>query len=513
MKKTQNSWLEKKVYADRIGLNGNLTRSISGPVSRNFLAVIWFASILLMVACGTAGSDSASSATPTPLPTPVVLQKPTYVVEEGTVVKTLEFIGRISPVLEQELFFKTDGFVSNVYFSRGDQVTEEELLAELEIGDLSNNMAQQQVALRTSELTLASARQTIEDQLLEAEIGLEKLQLQLEQEQASRSSSRLITAGVNLQAAERELGEAQDAYDQAWEPARDWELNIYEPSCLPGQGGGVPCTGEPFHDRLERERIVADQRLARSQDNLTVSRAEYNDAYANRDATDFGAQILQKDIQLAQQRIEQLQRGVDPLLELDVERVGLDIEDTERRIGEAQLIAPFDGQLLSVAIHPGESAGAFSTVLVLADPSQLEVTAELGSDDLAEMSIGQKAIISLRSRPDQDYSGQVRQLPYPFGGGTIETDEGDTAVRISFDDPAVRLEMGELANVTIVLEEKKDVLWLPPAALRSFQGRTFVVVQEEDGSQRRVDVRTGIESEERVEILQGLAAGQVVVGE
>ena len=66
--------------------------------------------------------------------------------------------------------------------------------------------------------------------------------------------------------------------------------------------------------------------------------------------------------------------------------------------------------------------------------------------------------------------------------------------------------------MTIVLEEKQDVLWLPPAAIRRFQGRNFVVVQ--DGvAQRRVDVRIGIESEERVEILEGLTEGQVVIGE
>ena len=64
-----------------------------------------------------------------------------------------------------------------------------------------------------------------------------------------------------------------------------------------------------------------------------------------------------------------------------------------------------------------------------------------------------------------------------------------------------------------VLEEKLDALWLPPAAVRTFQGRNFVVVQDEDGSQRRVDVRLGIESEERVEILEGLERGQTVVGE
>jgi multidrug efflux pump subunit AcrA (membrane-fusion protein) len=110
-------------------------------------------------------------------------------------------------------------------------------------------------------------------------------------------------------------------------------------------------------------------------------------------------------------------------------------------------------------------------------------------------------------------SGFVRQLPYPYGGGTTEASEDDTAVRIAFDDPDVPLEMGELASVVIVLEEKSDALWLPPAAIRTFQGRNFVVVQDEDGSQRRVDVRLGIENEERVEILEGLERGQMVVGE
>lgn len=453
------------------------------------------------------------SATPTPLPTPIVPEKPTYQVERGTVVKTLEFTGRVSPVLEQELFFKTDGFVGDVLFSRGDQVAFGDLLAELEIGDLENRLAQQQLALKTAELNLEKAEQSRTDQLLEAQIALEKLQLQIDQEQATGSSSRLVSARVNLQAAERELGEAQDAYDQAWEPARDWELNVNDPMCLPGQGGAIPCTGETFHDRLERERIVSEQRLVRAKDNLTVARAEYNDAYASSSVDDITAQILDKDIQLAEHRIEQLERGVDPLLALDTERARLEIQDTERRIADAQLIAPFSGQILSVAIHAGDPVNAFKTVIVLADPDALEITAELGSEDLKEMSVSQLATIRLRNRPEEDLSGQVRQLPYPYGGGTVETDEDDTAARIAFDDPAVDLELGELATVIIVLEQKDEVFWLPPAALRTFQGRTFVVVQNSDGSQRRVDVRTGIESEDRVEILEGLSEGQIIVGE
>ena len=69
-----------------------------------------------------------------------------------------------------------------------------------------------------------------------------------------------------------------------------------------------------------------------------------------------------------------------------------------------------------------------------------------------------------------------------------------------------------LAMVVIVLEEKESVLWLPPAAIRTFQGRDFVVVQLEEG-QKRVDVLLGIITDERVEIVQGLEEGQIIVGE
>ncbi|MFN2224166.1 MAG: efflux RND transporter periplasmic adaptor subunit [Candidatus Promineifilaceae bacterium] len=479
-----------------------------------FLVCMMAVCALVLTACSFGVQGAASSeATPTPLPTPVVPEKPVYAVEQGTVVNTLEFTGRVSPVLEQALFFKSDGFVAEVYFDRGDQVAEGDLLAELEIGDLQNRLAQQQLALRTAELTQKQAEEATADQLLEAQINLDKLKLQLEREQASPGSGRTTAAAVSLEAAQRELDAAQDAYDTAWEPARDWELNMTEPSCLPGQGGAVPCTGLPLRNQLENERAATDRRLAMAQDSLAIARADYSDAYASRSADVYSVQILEKDIELAEHRIEQLQRGTDPLLALDMERTRLEIAATNQQINDAQLIAPFDGEILSVALGSGDTANAFRTVIVLADPGALEVTAELGADQLREMGVGQAATISLRSRPEVEMSGFVRQLPYPYGGGTTEASEDDTAVRIAFDDPDVPLEMGELASVVIVLEEKSDALWLPPAAIRTFQGRNFVVVQDEDGSQRRVDVRLGIENEERVEILEGLERGQMVVGE
>jgi len=116
----------------------------------------------------------------------------------------------------------------------------------------------------------------------------------------------------------------------------------------------------------------------------------------------------------------------------------------------------------------------------------------------------------MRNRPEQDLVGSVRQLP--FIGGSDSTNNDDKAVHVALHDKNVKLELGELATVNITLEQKDNALWLPPAAIRTFQGRDFVVIQ--DGSvQRRVDVKLGIKGEDRVEVLEGVQDGQVVVGQ
>ena len=70
--------------------------------------------------------------------------------------------------------------------------------------------------------------------------------------------------------------------------------------------------------------------------------------------------------------------------------------------------------------------------------------------------------------------------------------------------------MGDLVDATVVVVKKTNVIWLPPQTIRTFGGRKFVVVQDGD-VQRRVDVKLGVVGEDRVEILEGLNEGQVVV--
>jgi hypothetical protein len=87
----------------------------------------------------------------------------------------------------------------------------------------------------------------------------------------------------------------------------------------------------------------------------------------------------------------------------------------------------------------------------------------------------------------------------------------DNSIHITLDDPQAVLTMGELATVVIQIQQRDDVLWLPPAAIRTFQGQDFVTIQD-GNAQRRINIRLGLKSSERIEILEGLEEGQVVIG-
>ncbi|RPI33726.1 MAG: efflux RND transporter periplasmic adaptor subunit, partial [Chloroflexota bacterium] len=80
----------------------------------SFILILLLALSVILSGCSPQAEQSS-----TPVPTPIVLQKPTYTVQRGTVTKTIELTGRVSPVKQQDLFFRSDGFVHAVYFTRG----------------------------------------------------------------------------------------------------------------------------------------------------------------------------------------------------------------------------------------------------------------------------------------------------------------------------------------------------------------------------------------------------------
>ncbi|MCX7680373.1 MAG: HlyD family efflux transporter periplasmic adaptor subunit [Anaerolineae bacterium] len=432
--------------------------------------------VTIIVSAGCAGGPSPEEeATPTPVPTPIVPVKPTYRVQRGEVVKMLEFTGRIAPVVEEELFFRTAGYLGAVYKKRDDVVKAGEIIAELEVTDLKNQLAQ-------AEASLAAAQSRNEQQIIEAKASLRAAELQLAIARADSPRARIVEARINLERAERALKDAQKAHQDA--------LN------------------SPWWPDEVREGTARSLREAEL--NLEMAQAWYQQALQASLIYSYTLELRQQEVDLARLRLEQLQAG------LDVEEIRLTVERLKAQLADARLIAPFDGKLLSISLTEGRWVEAYKPVAILADPSELEVSAELTSENLQELTEGMPVTVTLSGRPDVGIPGQIRLLPYPYGGGgrSKGVGEEDTSTRITIypKDAGTKYAVGDLVRVVVILERKDNVLWLPPQAIRTFEGRRFVVVQQ-DGGQARVDVKIGIEGKDRVEITEGLTEGQIVIGQ
>ncbi len=368
---------------------------------------------------GRSEQIAANEPTPTPIPTRIVPLKPTYTVMEGEIVKDLVFNGRIAPVKEEGLFFRTSGRLLAVYFGRNDLVNKGDLIAELEVEGLEQSRQGAQLDLQRVQAHLDQAQQEIE--------------------------FRINMAQIDLDIAELELIETIRT-----EPA-----------------GSVAIA------------------------------------------------VRRKNVERAQLRLADIGREIDPILVNNVERARLNLERINDQVANAQIVAQFDGMILSLSLSVGRNVEEFRPVVVLADPVDLEVSADLISNQLQDLEEDMNVSVLLMGRPGDPIVGSIRRLPYPYGtgGGGTTVDELDKSTRIGLSVPAgeVGLRLGDLVRVSAELERKDTVLWLPPQAIRVFDGRRFVV-QVRDDVEQRVDVKVGIQTIDKVEIVEGLAAGDVVIG-
>jgi RND family efflux transporter MFP subunit len=444
--------------------------------------------LTLATACRAGSPGGAGNPTPTPVPPEPGVEQPTYTVQRGTVARELEFTARVAPVQQADLFFRADGYLSRLLVQRDQNVQEGDLLAELEMADLQRE-------LEAAQLDWQQAQVESRRQISRTHMALQEAELALQR--ATALDATVVQARVELTRSREALTRAQAAYDQAWDPARDWEMYMRDPT--PRYPGEDPPTGTPLADKLKAERESTERALKEAQYALKVAQANYDDAIQGRS---YELRQLELDVTKARLDYEAALDGPSPRLEQKVQQL-------EAREAEHRITAPFDGVVLSLSATPGDSISAYQTVLAVGDPSELELRADLSAEQVSDLTVGMTVTLAPADYPGQTFAGEVRQLPYGWGQ---EAEETDRATHITLPPDVTDLELGALVRATIVLEEREDVLWLPPSALQTFQGRTFVIVEEPDGTQRRVDVTTGIEGEERVEIVSGLEEGQTVVG-
>jgi len=436
--------------------------------------------LLTLGGCTEESASAASGPTPTPLPPPPEPIIPTYTVARGQVIDEVNFSGRVSPVVEERLFFQVSGRVKAVYVQRDDMVEAGQLLAELENDDLLRQLDQAEIDLSTAQNSLDEAVAAREYSIRRAEVDVQMKQIQLARAQASADGTDLAIAEANLHKAEAAVKSAQAAYDRR--------------AAQPGV--------EASPEALALERATIDYEIAQ---------ASHAKAVRAQQTAQYDIQLLQLQLQLSQMELERVSNTLDAKLVNAVERAKLAVERVQAQLDQTRIISPIAGKVTAAAATVGSNASAYKELFIVADESVLEVSADPAAEDLQRLSEGITVTLTFNQFPETPIEGVITRLPYPYGsGGSADVKEEDTLTHITYAENDLGLRAGNICNVRAVLEVKDDVLWLPPLAVRDFGGRRFVVI-EENGRQRRVDVTVGIQSADRVEIVSGLEEGQVVL--
>jgi HlyD family secretion protein len=166
------------------------------------------------------------------------------------------------------------------------------------------------------------------------------------------------------------------------------------------------------------------------------------------------------------------------------------------------------GDAVSSILNLGSSA---TLIMTLGDVSSVYVEGQVDESDVGKIRVDLPVRTTVESFSGEKFEGKVTRIA-PMGRQRENVTTFD--VRVSIANPQGKLRVNMSANAEIVLEDRKQTLLVPEAALiRDKDGKPSV--QQRDASAKsgfhKVSIKTGISNGQRTEVLEGPTEGVELV--
>ncbi len=196
------------------------------------------------------------------------------------------------------------------------------------------------------------------------------------------------------------------------------------------------------------------------------------------------------------------------------------ISDLNKEVGEIAIGSQFQGDV----------------ILVISDLSEMEAQVNVDENDIVSVAVGQEAEIEVDALPDQRLKGVVREIANSANANGTGTADQKTEfeIKIGVVGPPETLRPGMTASADIFTKTNEDALSVPieavvvrPVDQLVMEGETRkdaesrykadrdgfveIVFCVENGKAIAKQVKTGIQSDELIEIIEGLKEGDEVV--
>ncbi|HEX3437984.1 MAG TPA: efflux RND transporter periplasmic adaptor subunit [Pseudacidobacterium sp.] len=256
--------------------------------------------------------------------------------------------------------------------------------------------------------------------------------------------------------------------------------------------------GQAQRDYARSQQMIKDGTISRadfeaSQTKASTAKALVKSSEATVRTREARLQILKEtprpeDVQVARNRLNEAQQAFSVAKE---------------QVRDANVTAPFNGVVTKINAEVGQTVGSAGVVDLVSD--DLELRVDLDENNLADLALGQSAIISSNAFSGNTFKGRLSEI-----GASVNQERGTIQVKITPEDPPDWLRPGQTVNVNLITNEQADRLMVPSTAVMR-QGERSVVLVAENGHALEKIVLTRPVTSEGIPIAGGLSTTDEVI--
>jgi len=191
------------------------------------------------------------------------------------------------------------------------------------------------------------------------------------------------------------------------------------------------------------------------------------------------------------------------------------IKEIETEGNISKMRASASGTIIRKPVEEGEivvaGSGAYSAgtvVVTLADLERMVVSSSINEVDISKILKGQKVSIKLDAFPYEEFHGSINSIAaMAISSNNVKV----FPIKVEIEDVSAKIRPGMTANITIIGEDRQDIIVVPIRSIFSDENGLDIVykVQSDTISASQI-VKTGINNFQQVEIIEGIAEGDTI---
>jgi HlyD family secretion protein len=176
------------------------------------------------------------------------------------------------------------------------------------------------------------------------------------------------------------------------------------------------------------------------------------------------------------------------------------------KLEQTVIKAPVDGILIARNVEVGDVVQPGKELMVLAPAGETQVDVMIDERQLSRLAIGQKALGSADAFPNQRFAAELFYI-----NPAVDPLRGSVEVKLRVPEPPAYLVQDMTASVDIEVARKADAVYVPTETVRDANGTQPWVLAIRGFRAVRQPVKLGLRGDSRIEILEGVEAGDNLI--